>query len=99
MEVILTDDADLEVVECDSCGEDIVTPYEPREYREGIYKCSTCDAADKLAFRRAKLAEDHEKPDLSPPICVCGYGLDRCHAGTCQGRPAPQLSLFGRQPQ
>jgi hypothetical protein len=98
IELIVTDDTDLAVAECGSCGEDIVTPYEPREYRPGIYKCLTCDAADKLAFGRQKLVDDHRRPDLPPPTCACGFGLAECRAGTCSGRPVKpdkQLGLFG----
>jgi hypothetical protein len=62
LRLVLTADAELEQIECDRCGEPIVTPYGMRASDKGDYICSTCAMAAAQEYKEEKLAEAH-KPE------------------------------------
>lgn len=99
---IIGDAQSLDLFLCDWCGGEIPTPYgEPERTRRFGLVCSTCAGADWLEWKEKKALEEHTPdPDAKPIICLCGFKLEGCHAGTCDIRKrekkagTKQLELF-----
>ena len=84
---------EMQTYECESCGYEVVMPDDVAEmFRERDYEgreniCSTCQDERAKEYRAERERENHIPETTEPIICQCGFAIEECKAGVCDGQP------------